>query len=138
MFNNVGGKISAISKFVFYCVSIILIISTILIMIANKAVVISNVRGIEYIERSSHTIVNHAVTTLNYGVMYSSYVIPFIVAGIILALYISTLFLVGFGELIENTSYLRRDDGEEPIEQPAQPEEENFYDDLDREERSKR
>ena len=46
MFNNVGRKISTISKFIFYLISTLLIIATLIIMIADKAIIVRDFGGI--------------------------------------------------------------------------------------------
>lgn len=143
MFNNVGRKISTISKFVFYLTSILLLIISILLVITDKAIWIGDTGIVIYIERSSRTggvFLNGLIVSDKNGVYYSTFLYLFAAIGIIIGLYICTLFLVGFGELIENTSNLRP--REEEVLEEEQVEEEleqnDYYDDIDKEERTKR
>ena len=106
MFNNVGRKIAAISQFVFYLTAILIIFATILMLSSYKAVYISNSGYVDYLTKAPY---NSFVEHTSNGVYYSILIVPLIATVLILALYISTLFFVGFGELIDNVSILSKD-----------------------------
>lgn len=103
MFNNVGRKIITISKVIFCITSIILILSAIITMVSYQAIYFEP-NGIHYLENPSRLNGIIEVYKSNGGVVIRTFIIvPLVTIAILFGTYISTLFFVGFGELIENT-----------------------------------